>query len=467
MQRADVIVLGGGPAGYPAAIRLAQAGKKVVLVEPDALGGTCLNRGCIPTKALIAGASLLRAVRSAKQLGVSIENVAFDWQAMLQRKDATVSQLRAGLRSLLESSGVTIIPEKGTFVAPKEIELSTSRQRILASHIIIATGSRPKPLPSIPYDWNVVHCSTSILNIKKVPASIIIVGAGAIGCEFASLFATFGSRVVLVELMPRILPLECESISVAVAEGLRRMGVEIMCGVSVSSSKVSSQEIQMTLSDSRQISAENALVAAGRALNSEDLGLNVAKVVVEKGAVVVDEKMSTNVSGIWAVGDITAKSLCAHVATHQGLVAAENILGHKTQMRYDAIPGGIFTEPEAGSVGMTLEGAKKQGLVATSYQFPFKALGKAQAVAQTEGFVQLVVEDKTGRILGAQAVGDHAAELIAEISTAIANELPVECVSQTIHAHPTFAESWQEVAMIAEGKPLHFPKMFLDSVRRK
>lgn len=466
MQRADVVVLGGGPAGYPAAVRLAQEGKRVVLVEPDSLGGTCLNRGCIPTKVYVAGASLLRAIRSSKQFGIDVGAVSFDWQAMVHRKEATVARLRSGLRNLLEATGVKILSDKGRLVSAQEVELCTSKQKVSADHIIIATGSRPKPLASIPFDWKIVHCSTSILDIQKIPASIVIVGGGAIGCEFASLFATFGSRVFLVELLPRILPLECEAVSAAVAQGLQRQGVEVLCGVSVESSQVSQGKVAVMLSDGKEVIAEMALVAAGRALNTDDIGLSVAKVAVNKGAVVVDDKMATNVPRIWAVGDVTAKSLCAHVATHQGLIAAENILGNVQQMRYDAIPGGIFTDPEVGSVGMTLENAKQQGYVAKSYLFPFQALGKGQVMLETEGFVQTVVEEKTGRILGAQAVGNHASELIAEMTAAVANEIPIECVGHTIHAHPTFAEAWLEVAMIAQGKPINFPKSSIDSVKR-
>lgn len=467
-KKVDVAVLGAGPGGYPMALRLAQEGKRVALIEAKEIGGTCLNRGCIPTKTLLKGVLALHEVHRAAALGLQVENPSIDWPTLVQKKNAVVSGLRSSLEGLVLSAGIDLIRGKGRLISPREIEILGNEPVLVeAEHIVLATGSEPRQIPTIPFNHQTVLSSTSVLDLPSLPESIAIVGGGANGCEFASIFSTLGVKVSLIEMLPRILPLESETVSNAVAQAFKKDGVEIFCGKSVTASTSTSSGVEITLSDGTSIRSSIAMVAAGRALNTDTIGLSDIGVRVERGAVITDDRMATNIPNIWAIGDITARYLYAHVATHQGLVVAENILGRPKKMYYNAIPGAFFTRPEVGSVGYSLEEAKKLGFTAESASFPMQALGRAHASHHTDGFVQIVFEPATGRILGAQAVGYSAAELIAELGLAITNELTLECIIETIHAHPTFSESWSEAAWIALGKPLNFPKQMLSSVQKK
>ena len=458
-KNVDVAILGAGPGGYPAAIRLSQEGKSVALIEARDVGGTCLNRGCIPTKTLLKAVLSLSEIKRASSFGIQAGSPSVDWQELIKKKNSVVSGLRAGLEGLLRSNGVALVRGRGAFVSSQEIEVQGNEPVLVrARDIVIATGSEPRELPPVPFNHRTIFSSTSILDLAMVPSSIIVVGGGANGCEFASIFSSLGARVCLVEMLPRILPLESETVSSAIAQAFRKQGIEIYTGESVCSSTSDDKGVAITLSSGKVLQSSIALVAAGRALNTDAIGLASAGVRVERGAVPTDDRMATNINGIWAVGDITAKFLYAHVATHQGLVAAENILGRHKKMYYNAVPGALFTHPEVGSVGYSLEEAKKHNIAAAQAVFPMQALGRAHASGETEGFVQLVYEPSTGRLLGGQAVGDHASELIAELTIAITNELTVECIAETIHAHPTFSESWMEAAFIAIGKPLDAPK---------
>ena len=467
-KKVDVAILGAGPGGYPAAIRLSQEGKSVALIEAKEVGGTCLNRGCIPTKALLKAVLTLTEARHASSCGLHAEGASIDWPTLVQKKNSIVSGLRSSLEGLVRSSGVDLIYGRGTLVSPQEIEVQGKEPLLVqAKDIVIATGSEPRQLPPMPFDHRIIFSSTSILDLSEIPPSITIIGGGANGCEFASIFSALGCHVLLVEMLPRILPLESEAVSTAVTQAFLKEGIEIFTGESVVSSSTSDKGVTVTLSSGKTLQSTIALVAAGRSLNTDTIGLSAIGVRVERGAIITDDRMATNINGIWAIGDITAKFLYAHVATHQGLVAAENILGRQKKMYYNAVPGALFTRPEVGSVGYSLEEAKKQGILAEQATFPMQALGRAHASGETEGFVQIVFEPGTGRILGGQAVGYHAADLIAELTLAITNELTLECLTETIHAHPTFAESWMEAAFIAEGKPLDFPKGMLSSVLKK
>lgn len=457
----DCVVIGGGPGGYPAAIRLAEKGKKVCLVEAYEIGGTCLNRGCIPTKAYLANSSMYRCVKKASSFGIKVQDVSFDWSQMKKRKDEVVTHLRTSLTGILRSYGIDIVEGHGSFVSPTKIEVSSGgakRVEIEAASFIIATGSEPKELPIFPYDGELIHSSTSLLDIDHVPSSLLIIGGGAIGCEFASIFSSFGTKVSMVEAMERILPLECPEVSQALTKSFKEDGIDIHTSLSVKEVIKETNGLQAILSNGNIIRASCALVCVGRKLNSEALGLDNAQVAVEKGAIIVDEHMRTSVSHIYAIGDVIGKALYAHAATHQGLVAAENILGHPECMRYDAIPGVIFTDPQIASVGYSLAKAKEMGVDAVATSYPMQGLGKAQAELETNGFAQLVLEKKTGRILGAQVVGADSETLIAEMVVAITNELTIECISDTIHAHPTFSEIWLEVSSLAQNIPIHFPK---------
>jgi dihydrolipoamide dehydrogenase len=455
----DVIVVGGGPGGYPAAIRAAQKGKTVALVEAKDLGGTCLNRGCIPSKALIANAEVLQRVREAGEFGVFVGEITFNYEKMVARKDAVVSRTRKSLEGLIQSNKITLFRGFGKLTSAKTVKVNGPDTALLrASSIIIATGSEPRTMPAFPFDGKRILDSTSLLELTKLPRSIAIVGGGVIGCEFASLYNAFGVQVTILEMMPRIIPMECESVSDALAKSFRRKGITIKTSVLVEGIDTTDEGVRARLAGGETVDAEIALVSVGRTLNTSGIGLEQVGVAIqENGIVTVNNRMETTVPGIYAIGDIASKWWLAHVASHQGIVAADNACGGDARMNYNAVPSVIFTTPEIGTVGMTMEMAVKNGYAATVGAFPFQALGKSQAALQTEGFAQIVIDKRTGQILGAQVVGHEASTLVAEMAVAIANELTVESITETIHAHPTVAEVWLEAALIADDMPLHFP----------
>lgn len=456
----DLVVIGGGPGGYPAAIHAAQQGKSVALIEAQQLGGTCLNRGCIPSKALIAGAQEWDRIQKASEFGISVEKSSFNYGTMIDRKDRVVDEIRSGLTGLIASNGITLFRGYGKFISPREIKVRGDDNVILhAKKTIIATGSEPRQLKAFPFDNEKILDSTALLERKKLPKSIVIIGGGIIGCEFASLYSLLGVKVTILELLPRILPMEDEQVSATLTHAFKKRGVAIHCGVKVTAIEKTKTGVTVKLEDGTSFPAEVSLVSVGRSLNTTEVGLDEAGVLVnEQGLIVVNEQMETTTPGIYAVGDIASKWWLAHVATHQGIVAASNACGHFKRMAYEAVPSVIFTYPEIATVGLTLEQALAKGYAATTGMFPFQALGKARAAAHLEGFAQIVVDKRTQQILGAQVVGYEAAALVAEMAVAIANELTVECITETIHAHPTTAEAWMEAAFASTGMPLHLPQ---------
>lgn len=454
----DVIVLGGGPGGYPAAIRAAQSGKSVALVEAGYVGGTCLNRGCIPTKALIANGEALHKVRNAAEFGIRVDNISFDYSRMNARKDRIVNQVRQSLEQLIASNKITLIHGFGRFTGPKEIRVTGQENTTLtADSIIIATGSEPRNIPAFPFDSQRVHSSTSILELQRLPQRLVIVGGGVIGCEFASLYQVLGVEVVILEALHNILPTQSESVSQTLRKNFERKGIKIETQVLVDKIILTDTGVSV-ICGNRSFDADMALVAIGRTRNTGDIGLEKAGVSVNKdGEIPTTDEMRTNVPHIYAVGDITGNWWLAHVASHQGLVAASNAVGKPSRMHYNAVPAVIFTQPEIGTVGLTLEQALNEGYKATVGAFPFAFLGKSLATDEVEGFAQVVTDRTTGQILGAQVIGFEAATLVAEMGVAIANELTIESLTETIHAHPTIAEAWLEAAFMANETPLHLP----------
>lgn len=455
----DIAVIGGGPGGYPAAIRAAQSGKKVALIEAKELGGTCLNRGCIPSKTLIANAEVLQRVKEAEEFGIVVGDVSFDFSKMVTRKDSIVNKIRKSLEGLIAANKITLIRGFGKLTSPTTIAVSGTENRVVkAKKIILATGSEPRNIPAFPFDYKQVHDSTSLLDLKVLPKSLAIIGGGVIGCEFASLYSALGVEVTIIEMMPRIIPMECPSVSTALSKAFQKKGIKMLTDVKVEGIDKNSSGVTVKVAGKEAIKADIALVAVGRTLNTQEIGLDKVGVkLTEAGLVAVNDKMETSVPGIYAIGDIASRWWLAHVASHQGLVAAANACGEEARMHYNAVPSVIFTAPEIGTVGLTLENAKKQGYDAAIGSFPFQALGKSQAAFQTDGFAQVIIDKKTGQILGAQVVGHEASSLIAEMAVAVANELTVESITETIHAHPTIAEVWLEAALMANDTPLHFP----------
>lgn len=458
-KRYHVAVIGAGPGGYPAAIKAAQNGKTVALIEAKEIGGTCLNRGCIPSKTLISSAEVLHKIQEAEQFGIVVGSVDFDYSKMVDRKDVVVDDIRKSLQGLIASNKITVYNGFAKFVSPHTLKITgKDNVEIFADNVIIATGSEPRNMPAFPFDYKKIHDSTSLLNLKILPQKIAIIGGGVIGCEFASLYAALGVEVVIFEMMPRIIPMEAESVSTALSKAFAKKGIEIVTNAVVEGIDTAGEGVMVKLGGGHSRKADIALVSVGRKLNTGDVGLEKAGVVVQdNGIITVDEKMETSVPGIYAVGDIASKWWLAHVATHQGIVAANNATGHHMIMQYNAIPSVIFTTPEIGTVGLSLEQALSQGHRATLGLFPFQALGKSQAALQTDGFAQIVIDKDTGQVLGAQVVGHEASALIAEMSIVIANELTVECITETIHAHPTIAEVWMEAAFMGQEMPLHWP----------
>jgi dihydrolipoamide dehydrogenase len=461
MQRKkfDIVVIGAGPGGYVAAIKASQMGKSVALIEKESLGGTCLNVGCIPTKTLIAGALILSKVEHAKDFGIETGPVTFDYSKMKQRKDTVVGKIRKGLEGLIQSNGITILKGKAEFTSPNELKIVREEgEFILFDKVIIATGSEPLDIPAFRCDHKKIFNSSSILELETLPKKIAIIGGGYIGCEFASLFAELGVKVAVIEALPSIVSLQGNVISETLTRAFTKKGIEIVANALVEGIDTQGSGVQIKLKDKPPIDADIALVSIGRKIVSAGFGLEKAGVLTSpRGEITVNEKMETNVPNIYAIGDVTGKYLLAHVASHQGIIAATNACGGDAKMHYEAVPAVIFTHPEIAMVGMTAEQASSTGKEISIGKFPFQALGKSIASMETEGFAQIITDKKTGQILGAQVIGSEAASLIAEIALAITNELTVESIQETIHAHPTLPEAWLEAALLATDTPIHFP----------
>ncbi|MDH7577755.1 MAG: dihydrolipoyl dehydrogenase [Bacillota bacterium] len=455
----QVIVIGAGPGGYPAAIRAAQLGARVCLIEAGQPGGTCLNRGCIPTKALVASALLIKQLRGAGEFGVEASEVILNLQKIKERQQGIVSRLRQGIRYLLEKHKIDFIEGKGRLLGQGRVEVRLNggpAKVITGNKIIIAAGSDPMLPPALSYDGEVVISSTEMLQLDAVPESLLIAGGGVIGCEFAGIYAEFGASVTLVEAQPTILPFVEDELARKLQGVLRQRGIILRTKTKIKGVKREGVRAKVYLEDGTEIDAEKVLVAVGRVLNTRDLGLEECGVALgSRGEILVNEKMETSVPGIYAAGDVTGKALLAHVATCQGLVAAANALGEKQEMNYRAVPNAIFTFPEIGSVGLTSQEAKARGVPLKTGKFPFLANGKALCEGEADGFVKVLAEDGTGQILGVHIIGPHATELIAEGTLAVRWGLTLEHFTETIHAHPTLAEALKEAAEVAVGLGLH------------
>lgn len=455
----DIAIIGAGPGGYVAAIKAAQLGKSVALIEKEFLGGTCLNVGCIPSKALLSRAAILHQVKRAADFAITTGPVSFQYEKMKEQKDQVVTKIRSSLQGLLKSNKIQIFRGKGQFESPHTIKvLGEDNCRIHAEKIILATGSIPLDLKAFPCDHDRILNSTSALELTAVPKRLAIIGGGYIGCEFASLFAELGSKVTILEALPTILTLQGKTVADFMEKSFRAKGVEIQTKVVVKSIENKKTHVVITLNDGNTLEADYALVSVGRSVYTEGLKLEKAGLKpTEKGWLEVNEKMETAVSGIYAIGDVTGKYMLAHVASHQGVVAASNACGIETAIHYEAIPAVVFTSPEIATVGLTPEQAQEAGHTVIQGTFPFQALGKAQATQETEGFTQVIADKTTKQILGALVIGPDASNLIAEMALAIQNELTLESVLDTIHAHPTIAESWHEATGVALEMPIHLP----------
>lgn len=459
-QEFDFIIIGGGPGGYVAAIRAAHAGQSVALIEKAYMGGTCLNWGCIPTKALIANAELWRKIKQADRFGIEVKSPSFNFSKMISRKDKIVTKIRKGLEGLIASNKITVFNGTGSLHDYEEVKVTGKAPAILKSkRILLATGSESINVPAFPFNGKNILCSTAILNLDALPESLVIIGGGVIGCEFASFFAELGTKVYIVEALDRILPMEDSDLSKALQAAFNKNGIEVHTGTFVEKIEDNKSEVIVHLKGGKTINAKKSLVAVGRKANSEGIGLDsVGLSTDERGFIPVNDSLETEVKGIYAIGDVTGKSLLAHVASHQGIVAVDHALGKRAKMHYNAIPSVTFTHPEVASCGLTLEQAKEKGIQAKKGSFPFQALGKSQATGDTDGFASVVIDEETGQIIGAQVIGHEASSLISEMTLAISNELTNACLTETIHAHPTLPEAWLEATFASMGGAIHLPK---------
>lgn len=469
MTKADIAILGGGPGGYVAALRAAQLGVQAVLIEENAIGGVCLNVGCIPTKALLRSAEVYRGLCHAEQYGLHVEgSVSPDWPAIQARKEAIAQGLVQGVQVLLRKAGVPVILGRGHFIAPNTLEITTlgGPERIEARDVIIATGSRPIRLPLPGMDLPSVVDSTGALALDTLPRCLLIIGGGVIGVEFADIFNAFGVEVTIVEILDRLLPLMDAELGPALAWTLGQRGIQ----VHVNSRVTHLAERAPGAADGHLrahvatpggeiiIDADQVLVAVGRRPNIEDLGLEAAGVHITRAGIPVDARMRTNVPGIYAIGDVTGWPQLAHAAMRGGEVAVENAAGHSSSLDLKTVPWCVYTNPEVASVGLTEAQAREQGHDVKVGRFPLTANGKALTYGETDGLVKVVSEAHFGEVLGLHLIAPHASDLIHEGGLALSLEATLDELQATIHGHPTLGEAIYEAALAVRGQALHLPR---------
>ncbi len=457
----DLLVIGGGPGGYVAAIRAAQLGLDVTLVEDSFVGGVCLNVGCIPSKALISVANRVDQIQHSKDMGIAVGSIELDFPQVMTYKSQVVSRLTSGVARLLEGNGVNVIEGRATLIAANlaRVQLSHEVQQVRFKSAILATGSRPFEIPGIPFDHEVVVDSTDALSFESIPERLVIVGGGYIGLEIGTAYRKLGSQVTVFEATDRLLGTMDSSLVSIVARRLKSLGVEINLSCSVSDVTVSGSTALVTFRKGEAVEtleADKVVVAVGRVPNSKDLGLEHLGVKLDsKGFVIVDEQRRTSIGSIFAIGDVAGGPLLAHKASFEGKVAATVAAGQRDAYDPVSIPAVVFTDPEIASVGLSLNDAERLGYQAVSARFPFAGIGRAVSMNETDGFCQVVYDEKTGVILGLHVVGPDASDLLGEASVLVEFGANLEDLSRTVHAHPTLAEIFMEVAEVALGFPVH------------
>ncbi len=458
-----IAVIGGGPGGYVAALKAAQLGAQVTVIEQSEVGGTCLNRGCIPTKTLIASAEVLHKAKNLADYGIDSDgSFSPNLAKIMERKDRVVSVQVKGIRSLFKSWNIALVEGKGSLLSPGKIQVRKregGEETVEADKVIVATGSRPAQIPLFPFDGKNILSSDDVVTIKEIPESLLIVGAGVIGCEFAALFSEFGTRVTMVEALERALFTEDIEVSELLEREFKKKGITLMTGVSVTKVERVEGGMHALISDGREVVTEKVLVSVGRSFNSEGLGLEAVGVQKgRKGEIIADPKMETTVKGIYAVGDVVGGMLLAHKASQEGIVAAHNACGGEMTMDYAVVPAAIFTSPEISSVGLREHQAKEKGTPYVTGHFLYRALGKAHAAGEIAGFFKIIADPGSDRILGAHIMGAHASDLIHEIAVAMRAGMKARDVAGTIHAHPTFSEGIREAFEDIHGEAIHAPR---------
>ena len=463
-----IAILGAGPGGYVAAIRAAQLGARVTVVERQALGGVCLNWGCIPSKALLSVVELGDKLKKADDLGLMLPGPArYDLARMVARKNRVVATLVKGIATLFKAWNIEVVDGKGELLDARTLGVTGAdgtQRTIQADALIIATGSSWPQLAQFPIDGKQIITSKQALDLEVIPKRMVILGAGVEGCECASLFSGVGMQVTVVELQPRVLPLEDEEVSTMMERELKKRGVEVKTGTTIKTVDRTADALAVAVADDTVVETDVLLISIGRGFHSHGIGLDHVGVALGKrGEVLVDEHMETNVPGVYAIGDVVGKAMLAHVASAQGKVAVENILGHSVSINYDVIPAGIFTLPEVGRVGLTEKQARERAQAAGQNpdkavrvgRFRYAALGKAQATGDITGLFKVIADSESGKILGAHIVGAHAADLIHEAALAMECGVTVAQMAKMIHAHPTLAEGLMEALEDVEGAAIH------------
>lgn len=457
-------IIGSGPGGYVAAIRAAQMGAHVTVIEETEVGGTCLNRGCIPTKTLIASAEALEQARNASDFGVIVSGeISYSLNKIRERKDKVVSTQVKGIRSLLRSWGVTLLEGWGFLLSSDVVRVVRKDGTTLdvpSEKVIIATGSRPAKLPGFPFDGERVITSDDAIQLKSIPKSLLIVGAGVIGSEFAFIYNAFGAEVTMAEMAAHAVATEDTDISEIIEREFKKAKIKLLAKVKVESVEQDNDGMMAAkLSNGQVVTTEMILVSIGRSMNSEDLGLETLGIQRGKHReITVNDKMETNVPGIYAIGDVTGKMMLAHVASHQGLVAVENALGGDSRMDYTVVPAGIFTMPEIGSVGIREQQAKERGMRYRVGKFQFRGLGRAHAMGEISGMAKIIADEDSDKVLGVHLCGAHATDLVHEGALAIKMGATAAELGSMIHAHPTMSEAIMEAAEDVHKTAIHVPK---------
>jgi dihydrolipoamide dehydrogenase len=459
----DTIVVGAGPGGYVAAIRAAQLGQKVTIIERENLGGVCLNVGCIPSKALIAAGHRYETAKHSEDIGITADNVTVDFSKVQKWKESVTKKLTGGVEGLLKGNKVSIVRGEAYFVDANTLRVmdETSAQTYTFKNAIIATGSRPIELPAFKYTNRVLD-STGALALKEIPESIVVIGGGYIGTELGGAYANFGTKVTILEGTDEILNGFEKQMSALVKRNLKKKGTDIITKALAKGVEETETGVTVTYEvkgEVKTVEAEYVFVMVGRRPNTDELGLEQVGVQMsDRGVVTIDKQCRTNVSNIYAIGDIVPGPPLAHKASYEGKIAAEAIAGHASEIDYLGIPAVVFSDPELASVGYTEAQAKEEGLAVNASKFPFAANGRALALNQTDGFVKLITRKEDGLVIGAQIAGSSASDMIAELGLAIEAGMTAEDLAMTIHAHPTLGEITMEAAEVALGSPIHIIK---------
>ncbi|HXZ37355.1 MAG TPA: dihydrolipoyl dehydrogenase [Thermodesulfobacteriota bacterium] len=464
MAERDIVIIGAGPGGYVAAIKAAQMGGKVTLIEKEELGGTCLNWGCIPTKALLRGVELLESVKGGQEFGIQTTGLSVDFPKLMARKDRAVKTLVSGVTALMKTNGIEVIKGKARLLSPQRIQVLDDKGLAVeyqARKVILATGSVSARLPIPGADLTGVIDSNGALQLTRIPESMVVIGAGPIGLEFGTVFAALGTRVNIIEMLPQILPSEDPEVASALDKALRSFKIQTLTGAQVKmieeTGEGKKKVLTLTEGGEKTFEAEVVLVAVGRKPNLEGLGVQEAGIQVGKKGIEVNSRMETKVPGVYAIGDVTGQWLLAHFAFAQGEVAAENAVGHEAQLEPRAVPRCVYTLPEVASVGLTEKEAREGKTEYRVGRFPFSANGKATVLGERNGFVKIISEAKYGEILGVHIFGPHATDLIGEALLAMQLEGTAQDIALAIHPHPTLTEALKEGALDVDGMALHIP----------